>query len=485
MKLKFESFFRGYLFLMVAGLLWSVWQVVAQTNTGSIELVTPMDDARFNPGTNITLRALTRLSPQRVEFVVNGQSVGVVSNAASPYTFTWTNAPAGTYKLSVKAFVEGGAVMESAPIHIRVYNALLTFGLDRVPILEVYKIFDIPLWQYCASLIYIFLAFYVSKILDFLTRVWLKRWAEKTETKFDDLLLDLLNGPVKIISFVIFLRIGLEVFSWPAMVQTVLTKGFTIIVAISLTYTVLKFIDLVLGYWKQRAGDNRDKTFDEQLFPIIRKSLKMFVIVIATLVTLDNIGVNITAAIASLSIGGLAIGLAAQDTLANLFGAVSVFLDKPFRIGDRVKVEAVDGAVEAIGLRSTRVRTLDGHLASIPNKILGNSTIVNVTERPTIKTEMNFGVTYDTSTEKLKLALKILDEVFRAHPKTIDLIVSFNKFADSALNIQVVHWWGGTDARQQLAGMQEMNLKIKERFDAERIDFAFPSQTHYVKQIAG
>ena len=352
-------------------------------------------------------------------------------------------------------------------------------------ILEVYKIFDIPLWQYCASLIYIFLAFYVSKFLDFLTRIWLKRWAVKSVTKFDDLLLDLLNGPVKIIAFILLLRIGLEVFSWPLMVQRFLTRGFTVIVAVSLTYTVLKFIDLVLGYWRKRASDLRDKTFDEQLFPIIRKSLKAFAVVVATLVTLDNLEVNITAAIASLSIGGLAIGLAAQDTLANLFGAVAVFVDKPFRIGDRIKLESVEGDVETIGLRSTRVRTLDGHLASIPNKTVGNAIIVNITDRPTIKTEMNIGVTYDTSGEKLRLALKIIEEVYRSHAKTSDLMVGFNKFADSALNIQVVHWWSGTDVRENLAGLQEMNLKLKERFDAEAIEFAFPTQTLHVKQVAG
>jgi MscS family membrane protein len=482
MRLKFETFFRGYLFLMVLGLLWSVWRVMAQSNAPSVELAAPLDNARFNPGTNITLRAIVPNKAHRVEFMVNGQPVGVVSNASGSTSFTWTNAPAGTYKLSAKASLEGGGVTESAAIHVRVYNALVTFGLDRVPILEVYQPFGIPLWQYVASLIYIFLAFYVSKVLDFLTRVWLKRWAEKTETKFDDLLLDLLNGPVKVISFIIFLRIGLEVFSWPAMVQKFLTKGFTIIVAMSLTYTVLKFIDLMLGYWKQRAGDHRDKAFDEQLFPIIRKSLKVFTVVIAVLVTLDNIGVNITAAIASLSIGGLAIGLAAQDTLANLFGAVAVFIDKPFRVGDRIKVDTVDGNVETIGLRSTRVRTLDGHLASIPNKTVGNATIVNVTERPTIKTEMNIGVTYDTSAEKLRLALQIIDEVYRSHPKTADLIVSFNRFADSSLNILVVHWWNDTDVRQSLSGMQEMNLKLKERFDAERIEFAYPTQTVYVKK---
>lgn len=479
MKRTLEKLFRGYLLVMLLALLWSVWHVVAQSAAG-IEIVTPPDSSRFNPGSNITIRAVTKLKAQRVEFFLNGQSISTVSNA--PYACTWSNAAVGTYRLSAKAFIEGNATVESAIINVRVYNALLSFGLDRLPILEVYKLFDIPLWQYIASLIYIFLAFYVSKVLDFLTRVWLKRWAERTNTKFDDLLLDLLNGPVKIIAFIIFLRIGLEVFSWPLMVQTFLTKGFTVILALSLTYTVLKFIDLVLGYWKQRAGDHRDKTFDEQLFPIIRKSLKAFAVVVAILITLDNIGVNITAAIASLSIGGLAIGLAAQDTLANLFGAVAVFVDKPFRIGDRIKLESVEGDVETIGLRSTRVRTLDGHLASIPNKTVGNSTIINVTERPTIKTEMNLGVTYDTSGEKLRLALKIIEEVYRSHEKTADVLVGFNKFADSALNILVIHWWAGTILRENIAGLQEMNLKLKERFDAEGISFAFPTQTVYVKQ---
>jgi MscS family membrane protein len=481
MKLKFETAFRGYLFLMVFGLLWSVWHVVAQTNSGSVELVAPQDNARFDPGTNITFSATSSKPAQRVEFLVQGRTVGVVSNVPPPYTFTWANVPSGTYEASVRAVVDGGTI-ESAPIRIRVYLALLTFGLDRIPVLETAKLFDIPLWQYCASLIYIFLAFYVSKFLDYLTRIWLKRLARKTNTQFDDLLLDLLNGPVKIIAFVIFLRIGLEVFSWPAMVQSFLSKGFTIIVAVSLTYTALKFIDLMLGYWKQRSAEGRDKAFDQQLFPIIRKSLKVFAVVVATLVTLDNIGVNITAAIASLSIGGLAIGLAAQDTLANLFGAVAVFVDKPFRIGDAIKIDAVTGNVEAIGMRSTRVRTLEGHLASIPNKAVGNATVINIAERPTIKTEMNFGVTYGTSTEKLKLALMILEEVFRSHPMTRDLIVSFNRFDASALNIQVVHWWGNNEARAQLAGLQEMNLKIKERFDAEGIEFAFPTQTLYLKK---
>src|SRR5437773_4477796 len=245
----------------------------------------------------------------------------------------------------------------------------------------------------------------------------------------------------------------------------------------------LKFIDLLMGYWKHRATADADGTFNEQLFPIVRKALKLFIIVVAALVTLTNIGIDVTAAIASLSIGGLAVGLAAQDTLANLFGAVAVFVDKPFRVGDRIKLDAVDGVVESIGLRSTRVRNLDGHLITVPNKTVGNATITNITRRPNIKTEMNLGITYDTPTDKVKLALKILEESYRQHPMTADLLVSFNKFADSSLNILVVHWWNSTDFKAYLAGMQELNLTIKQKFDEAGIEFAFPSQTHYVKQV--
>ena len=348
-----------------------------------------------------------------------------------------------------------------------------------------YHFWGNELWKYLFSLIYIFLAFYISKLLDYLTRVWLKRLTSKTETKLDDLLLELLNGPVKVISFVIFLRIGLDVFQWPPLVQNILSKGFTVIVAVTVAYAVLKLVDVLMNYWHKRASADSDQEFREQIFPIIRKALKVFVIVVAVLVTLSNVGVDITAAIASLSIGGLAVGLAAQDTLANLFGAVAIFLDRPFRMGDRIKVESVEGMVESIGLRSTRVRNLDGHHVTIPNKLMGNAIITNVTRRPNIKTEMNLGLTYDTTVEKVKRATVILEEIFRSNPKTSDLIITFNKFGDSALNILVVHIWDGTDAKTHFAEMQELNLKIKERFEAEKIEFAFPTQTVFIKQDAG
>ncbi|PYK58950.1 MAG: hypothetical protein DME21_14500, partial [Verrucomicrobia bacterium] len=311
-------------------------------------------------------------------------------------------------------------------------------------------------------------------------RVWLKKWTSRKQ--LTDLLLGLLNGPIKIIAFVVFLNIGLEMFDWPEVIKKILDKGLKVIIAATITYAVLKLIDLLMGYWRQRSVADTDRSFDEQLFPIIRKSLNVFVMVVAVLVTSQNLGFDITAAIAGLSVGGLALGLAAQDTVANLFGAVAIFMDKPFRIGDRIQLDSVDGTVETIGLRSTRVRNLDGHLITVPNKTMGNATITNVTRRPNIKTVMNIGITYDTPAEKVKRALQILQEVYKEHPKTFDCLIGFNKFADSALNIQVVHWWNSTDNKEYLAGLQEMNLAVKERFDKEGINFAFPSQTLYLKQ---
>ena len=404
----------------------------------------------------------------------------------------------GLAVLLVIAFwsVWAGAQETSAPAAAAMTNppALLkielsahyeSFGLDRIDFLRETPLLGQPLWKYLASLIYIVLAFFVAKLLDFIVNVWLKRWAAKTETKYDDLILELLRGPVKVVAFVVFLNIGLGMFEWPLRAQEFLSRGFIVVVACSVTYVVLKVVDLLLDVWREKTVLAQDKAFAAHLFPLINKVVKAFVIVAAAILTADNLNIKITSLLAGLSVGGLALGLAAQDTIANLFGAVAIFLDKPFHIGDHIKVEGVDGTVEAIGLRSTRIRNLDGHHVTVPNKLMGNAIITNVTRRPTIKTEMNLGLTYDTPVEKVKRATVLLEEIFRANPKTADLIISFNKFADSALNIFVVHVWSGTDAKAHFAEMQELNLQIKQRFDAEKIEFAFPSQTVYLKTEAG
>lgn len=421
MKLKFETVFRGLIILFIVVIFWTTWASAQETNSTN--------------ATNTT----TQTAPKPAESLINFPSLG-------------TN------------------------------EVWLTFGLDRITVLQP-EFHHHPRWKYLAFFLYIILAFYISKFFDFLTRVWLKKLAKKTQTQFDDLLLELLNGPVKIVSFVIFLHIGLSVFSWPPAVEQFFIKGLNLIVVGSFVYVLLKAIDLVIGLWKLRLVGTDDHAFNDQLVPIIRKSLKIFVLIVGFLFICDNVfNYNIKTILASLSIGGLALGLAAQDTLSNFFGAVVVFVDKPFRLGDTIKLTDVEGVVESIGMRSTRVRNLDGHLITVPNKTMGNATITNITRRPNIKSEINLGLTYDTSTEKLKRALSILEEVYKTHPKTHDVVIAFNKFAGSALNIQVIHWWKSTDPKEQLLGMQELNLALKKRFDDEKINFAFPSQTVYLKQ---
>jgi MscS family membrane protein len=350
----------------------------------------------------------------------------------------------------------------------------LTFGLDRVPALREIHLLGEPLWKYLASVIYILLVFYIAKLFDLIAIVWLKRLAAKTQTRLDDLLLELLHGPIKIIAFAILLQIGLNIFDWSDSTRLYLSKGLILVVAAALTYLTIKVVDVLLEFWRARAA-HEDKRFDDQLFSVIRKSLKVFVVVVALLVTASNIGINITAAITSLSIGGLAVGLAAQDTLANLFGAVAIFADKPFQVGDSIRLDVAEGAVESVGLRSTRLRNPDGHLVSIPNKTMGNAAITNVSQRPNIRTTMNLALARNLSAEKVQQALQILDQVYRKHPMTKDVWISFNQFAlantGTNLNIMIVHWWQGLDHQKYLAGMQEMNLAVKQRFDAEGIAF--------------
>jgi MscS family membrane protein len=348
----------------------------------------------------------------------------------------------------------------------------LTFGLDRIQPLKSSVVLGEPLWKYIASLIYILLAFYTAKLIDWVARVWLKKLAARTQTKLDDLLIELLHGPVKVVAFVVLLNIGLNILDWSERAKLYLSKGLILIVAGSLTWLAVKLIELLLDLWKRRSARDADRRFDDQLFSVLRISLYTFVIVVAVLVTAQNLGINITAVITSLSIGGLAVGLAAQDTLANLFGAVAVFIDKPFRVGDEIKLDAAEGKVESVGLRSTRVRNPNGHLVTIPNKTMGTASITNLTNCANTKTTMNLVLAHTTPTAKVERALSLLAEIYRGHPMTLEVFISFNRFAGRHINIMIVHWWKGTEYRQYLAGIQQMNLAVKTRFDAEGISLA-------------
>jgi MscS family membrane protein len=355
-----------------------------------------------------------------------------------------------------------------------------TFGLDQIPILQN-TLLGQGLWKYLASLIYIVLAFLIAWLLDYFVGAWLHRKAAKAKSPYDDLLANLLCGPVKVVAFIVFLNIGLGVFDWPARAQLLLSRGFMVVVGCAVTYVTIKVVDLLLGLWREKIVSIHDRVFAELLFPLLSKLAKVGIVIAAAMLTADNLGIKITSLLAGLSVGGLALGLAAQDTVANLFGAMAIITDKPFHLGDLIKVEGMDGTVESIGLRSTRIRNAEGHHITIPNKLMGNAVITNISRRPAIRTEMNLGLAYDTTVEKVRRATAILEEVFRSSPKTADLLVSFNKFTDSALNLCIIHVWKGVEVREHLGQMQDWNLQIKQRFESEQIELAFPTQTIHLK----
>ena len=378
--------------------------------------------------------------------------------------------------------VQGNAPVQAVSTTVvKAEPAVLSFGLDRIEELRR-PLAGIPLWQYIASAVYILLAFVAARLVNYLVTVQLRRLFVRAKWNFGEVTINLLHGPVRMLVLVILLQMGLRLFQWPGWLEAWLGKALGVLLACSVTYMTLKLVDVAGGYWRSRPTIKDDKTFNNLLIPLISKTVKGFILIMAVLVTLDNLNFNIRTLLAGVSISGLALGLAAQDTVGNLFGAAAVFVDKPFKIGDFIRMDGVEGSVEEIGLRSTRIRNPDGHLITVPNKTMGNSTITNITRRPNIKTTLNIGVTYDTSAEKLQEAVKIIDSIYRGHEMTHDLIVGFNQFGDSALNVQVIHWWKGVDYKQYVAGLQDLNLELKRKFDAAEIDFAFPSRTVFLRQ---
>ena len=365
---------------------------------------------------------------------------------------------------------------------IQSHKTELSFWINQLPGMEELFL-GIPRWQYAASLLYLILAVSVSRALDWLIQNRLKHWASKTDTEWDDILVKLADGPVKAITLVFLIHIGLELYNWPLWLEINISRLSLIVGAVALTFIALRVIDLAIAAWRRQPKQGGDVAFNDQFVLLIGKLLKAVLILITSLTLLGNLGVDITAILGSVSVLGLAFGLAAQDSVANLFGAVAVFVDKPFKVGDRIKVGSdVDGVVEAMGLRSTKVRNADGFLITLPNKSVGNNTVINVSARPSIRTVLNYGLTYDTPAHRIDFAAKLLRSIFTAHSLTGECQVTFNRFDASALNIEVNHQCLTRDLPTYQTALHGLNLEVKERFDAEKLEFAFPTQTVFIKK---
>jgi MscS family membrane protein len=212
------------------------------------------------------------------------------------------------------------------------------------------------------------------------------------------------------------------------------------------------------------------------------------VIMVALFIAQNIFNWNIGALLAGLGLGGLAFALAAKDMVANLFGSITIFADRPFQIGDRVTIDGQGGVVEEVGFRSTKLRTLTGHLVTVPNSVVANTTVENIAARPYLKRSFDVGVTYDTSPKKMKLAIEILHEMCEARSKNFapdsTPRVFFTDFNADSLGINVTYWFASVEWEEFLSFNHNFNMELLSRFNAEGIEFAFPTQTLYIKKDA-
>jgi MscS family membrane protein len=218
--------------------------------------------------------------------------------------------------------------------------------------------------------------------------------------------------------------------------------------------------------------------------PVIRKTLRVIIVILILFQILQMLSDKpITSIIAGLGIGGIAIALASQDTIKHFIGSFVIAGDHPFEIGERIIVDGHDGPVESIGLRSTRIRTLNGHLVSIPNGELANRTVLNIAKRPYIKREINIGITYDTKPEKIKEALKIVKGILNNHEgmhEDFPPRVYFNDLRSDSLNIFALYWYHPPEYWKYMEFSEKVNLQIIEQFNKAGIEFAFPTQTVHI-----
>jgi MscS family membrane protein len=341
------------------------------------------------------------------------------------------------------------------------------------------------------SLLLLFVVLLTERIVRLtIDRKRIKAAEEKEAKKIKYLILEAVARPISMFIWVYGVYIVLTPlfahFRRPDgtnLVHTVAQKAADLGAAIALIWFIFKLVSVVDFHLKKWAAST-DSTIDDILAPLFGKTLRVFIVIIGGLLIIQNLtGVKIGPLLASLGIGGIAVALAAKDSIANFFGTLTILFDKPFQVGERVIIDNYDGVVEDVGFRSTRIRTLTGHLVTIPNEKVVNSGLENVGKRPHIRWLTNITITYDTPPDKVEKAVSILKQILDNHEglhPDFPPRVYFNGFNDWSLNIMVIAWYHPADYWAMQEWQQQTCLEILRKFNDEGIDFAFPSRTIYL-----
>lgn len=354
--------------------------------------------------------------------------------------------------------------------------------------------FDIMIWgnnikAYIIALAIILLFIGIGQIFSQIIVGIIKKFAAKTKTSLDDIMIHVLEKPLVFALFIAgFYYAGFYILMSVRNTE-IYYNIIEILIVLNIIWALMKFLDAVIEHYLKPLINNSESQLDDQLLPFARTTAKVLIILIGAIFLIRSFGYDVTSLVAGLGIGGLAFALAAQPLLSNLFGGVAIIADKPFKIGDRIRVDdKYEGYVTQVGMRSTTIKSPVDTFVHIPNSLIAATAVENKSRTHkdhAIRNTFSLGIVYNTSTEKLKEAIQIVKDILQEHPAVIkddpqaSCVVGFNEFKESSLNIYVEysfnHSYGTTKTKT------EINLAIKEKFEHAGIEFAFPTQTIHVK----
>jgi len=327
-------------------------------------------------------------------------------------------------------------------------------------------------------------ALLLNKVIILLNKHFIQKLTAKTKNRLDDILFKMLQAPVLFGIMLVAIWFAARRLELGTHIESLILKAYKVLTVINITWFVARLVNALLEeYLAPKAADkNTLKYLDNHLMSILRRAILAVIWSLGIVMALNNVGVDVGTLIAGLSIGGLAFALAAQDTIKNIYGGFTIFTDRPFRIGDRIKVDGFDGFVENIGIRSTRIRTLEKRVVTMPNFKLVEASVENISEEPMRRVLMKLGLTYNTTPQKMNEAMEILkaipEKVRNVDPK--DITVAFTDFTDFSLVITFMYF-----IRKNADVMEtpsQVNTEILRAFNEAGLQFAYPTQTVYIEK---
>lgn len=324
-------------------------------------------------------------------------------------------------------------------------------------------------------------AFVVGRVIVRIARPVLGRIAGRTSAEWDDRLVELMASPLSMVLALQALRIGSRFVALDDRALTPLHGAIAVATTLAVVWTAFRAVDLIQNILERRSWAI-DRPSSRSVLAIASRFAKVGVFMIGAIIALAQLGVSVASLITGLGIGGLAVALGAQKTLENLFGTLSIGVDQPMREGDLVKLYDFVGTVETIGLRSTRIRTLDRTIVTIPNGDLANQRIESYTARDRLRLATTIGLVYETTAQQMRAILADLEAVLKRHPQVWpdDITVRFKALGASSLDVEVQAWFLTAKFSEFAVIRQELLLEFMAVVERHGSAIAFPTQTVHV-----